>query len=274
MGIEIHEWPDGAFEHATLLARGLLEASRGDVTAVRKPLQTMIAAMALPGASDDDVVGLTNQVLAQPDIAALITGHTQAHPTAPSRPHGGRLIAATGSRDETVRIWDPLAGTQIDAPLTGHTDVVLSVALGTAPDGRLIAATGSWDNTVRIWDPLAGTPIGAPLTGHTDGVWSVALGIAPDGCLIAASGSRDKTVRIWDALAGTPIGPPLTGHTNSVRSVSLSTSADGRLIAASGSWDDTVRIWDALVGTPVGPPLTGHTQTVMSVALGIAPQSQ
>ena len=180
MGIEIHEWPPGAFDQATMIARGLLEATRGDVTASREPLRTMIAAMVLPGASHDDVVALTNQVLAQPDITALATHHTQPHLSAATHPTSGRLIAASGSDDKTVRIWDPLAGTQIGAPLTGHTDWVRSVALGTARDGRLIAASASDDHTVRIWDPLAGTPIGTPLTGHTSTVRAVALGIAPD----------------------------------------------------------------------------------------------
>ena len=158
MGIEIHEWPPGAFDQATMIARSLLEASRGDVTAAREPLHTMIASMVLPGASHDDVVALSNQVLAQPDITALVTHHTQPPPSAATHPSCGRLIAATGSWDCTVRIWDPLAGTQIGTPLTGHTSLVRSVALDTAPDGRLIAASGSSDNTMRIWDPLAGTP--------------------------------------------------------------------------------------------------------------------
>ena len=222
MGIEItDEWLLGAFDQAKMIARSLLEASRGDVTAAREPLRTMVAAMVLPGASRDDVVALTNQVLAHPDITAPATHHTQPHHTAPAHSTGGYLIAATGAADKTVRIWDPLTGTQIGPPLTGHTRAVWSVALGTAPDGRLIAATGSADNTVRIWDPLNGTQISPPLTGHTDVVWSVALGTAPDGRLIAATGSADNTVRIWDPLNGTQISPPLIGLTNWVTSVAF-----------------------------------------------------
>ena len=46
----------------------------------------------------------------------------------------GRLIAATGSADHTVRIWDPLTRTQIGKRLKGHTSMVWSVALGITPD--------------------------------------------------------------------------------------------------------------------------------------------
>ena len=62
-------------------------------------------------------------------------------------PDGTRL--ATGSDDETVRIWDPATG-QTTATLTGHTDWVTAVAW--SPDGTCLA-TASDDKTVRIWDP-------------------------------------------------------------------------------------------------------------------------
>ena len=77
----------------------------------------------------------------------------------------------SGSGDKAVRVWDADSHQQIGAPLTGHTDVVTSVAF--SPDGRRIVS-GSKDRTVRIWDAGTGAPIGAPLTGHT---------LAEYGCL-------------------------------------------------------------------------------------------
>jgi hypothetical protein len=180
-------------------------------------------------------------------------------------------VCVSGSLDGTVRVGDIANGTPIGEPLTGHTDTVWSVSVGTAPNGQVIAVTGSMDRTVRVWDLTTSTPLGDPLTGHTGSVESVALGNAPDGRLIAASGSNDSTVRVWDLTTGTPIGDPLTGHTLAVQSVALGTGPDGRLIAASGSSDSTVRVWDLTTGTPLGDPLTGHTNSVESVALGTAP---
>ncbi|MFE4688365.1 NB-ARC domain-containing protein, partial [Streptomyces sp. NPDC056721] len=82
----------------------------------------------------------------------------------------GTWLAATGSWDGTVRIWDPATGT-CTATLTGHTSGVTAVAI--APDGTWLA-TGSFDGTVRIWDPATGTCT-ATLTGHTSGVTAVAI---------------------------------------------------------------------------------------------------
>jgi hypothetical protein len=48
------------------------------------------------------------------------------------------------------------------APLTGHTDLVRSVAF--SPDGKLVAS-GSDDKTVRIWDVKKGPEAMAPLRG-------------------------------------------------------------------------------------------------------------
>ena len=117
-----------------------------------------------------------------------MTGNTRPVNSVVIAPDGTWL--ATGSRDKTVRIWDPATGQQ-RARLTGHTGPVNSVVI--APDSTWLA-TGSRDGTVRIWDPATGQQR-ARLTGHTGPVESVV--IAPDSTWLA-TGSRDGTVRIWD----------------------------------------------------------------------------
>lgn len=59
---------------------------------------------------------------------------------------------ASGSNDETVRLWGPATGT-LQQTLEGHTDSVWSVVF--PRDGRLVAS-GSYDHTVRLWDPATG----------------------------------------------------------------------------------------------------------------------
>jgi WD40 repeat protein len=80
-------------------------------------------------------------VLASEGLHRLLDGLVQRG----IQPDGKRI--ASGSYDQTVRLWDADAGQQISQPLTGHTDTVTSVAF--SPDGKRIAS-GSYDKTVRV----------------------------------------------------------------------------------------------------------------------------
>jgi WD40 repeat protein len=99
---------------------------------------------------------------------------------------------ASGSGEDTIRLWDAATGRPIGTALTGHTGMVNSVAF--SPDGKTLASTSA-DDTIRLWDVATGRPIGNPLTGHTGEVNSVVF--SPDGKTLA-SGSADHTVRLWD----------------------------------------------------------------------------
>ena len=121
---------------------------------------------------------------------ALLTGHTDDVISVAFSPDGSAL--ASGSWDETVRLWDAVTG-QEKATLTGHAGLtgagVMSVAF--SPDGDTLASGGF--RQVRLWDAKTGQPK-ATLRRHTGYVYSVAF--SPDGGTIA-SGSESGTIILW-----------------------------------------------------------------------------
>ena len=160
---------------------------------------------------------------------------------------------ASGSSDETVKLWDSDGG-RLLCTLTGHADEVLSVAW--SPNGRTLASSSA-DRTVKLWDGDSGRLL-RTLSGHEAAVESVAW--SPDGKMLA-SGGKDKTVALWDSGSGQMMST-LTGHTDTV--VSLAWSPDGKVLA-SGSKDKTLKLWNCDSGRLLRT-LAGHEGFVYSAA--------
>jgi RNA polymerase sigma factor (sigma-70 family) len=185
----------------------------------------------------------------------------------------GKLLAAGGGMDETLRVWDVSKGTLLHS-FGKRTDNGLTFS----PDGKTLAA---WcdDRAVRLWDmatgkeqavlrttyalALAFAPDGKTLAGGgLEGVvlWDVAtrkelrrfatprvwaLAFAPGGKSLAVNCG---SLQLWDVATGKQLLAPLAraGHGESVDS--LAVSPDGKVLASGCYGDGTLCLWDAATG--------------------------
>jgi WD40 repeat protein len=100
-------------------------------------------------------------------VATVLEGHKGAVRSVTFSPDGTRV--ATGSTDNTARVWDLSGPTPVATVLEGHKGWVNSVMF--SPDGKRVV-TGSDDNTARVWNtppveeliPLARTALRRCLT--------------------------------------------------------------------------------------------------------------
>jgi WD40 repeat protein len=171
------------------------------------------------------------------------------------RLEGKRL--ATGSRDQTVKVWAARSGKELLTlrnliATPPETPGFWSVAW--SPGGKLLAASTA--DATEVWDAATGEAL-LTLYGHTNTVDSVAW--RSDGKRLATA-SSDGTTKVWDAATGKELRT-LRGHRAPVMSVAW--SPDGKRLA-TGSWDHLAKVWDAETGSEL-LTLTGHSDAVESV---------
>ena len=162
-------------------------------------------------------------------------------------------ILASGSFDNTIKIWNLNTGELIDTYHDKSRVQVVSLA-----PSRQILFSGHDDKTIKIWNLSLGV-VENTLIGHSD--WIRCLAISLDGKIIA-SGSRDKTIKIWN-LETCETLYTLTGHRGTVLAIAI--SPDGKTLA-SGSADNSIKLWNIQTGKLIHN-FDKHSGLVCSVAI-------
>jgi WD40 repeat protein len=233
---------------------------------------------------------------------ALQLGHSLPIVALQYSPDG--TLLASGSNDNTVKIWDARSR-ELIRTLEGHLAPVRGVAF--SPDGKVLA-TGDEDGNLKFWNPQTGVLL-RQWPRLTLGVRG--LSYSPDGkyfaaaCGIRGTGpGRDERGQfvVWDARTWKVLRKPIfekalisvafarDGHTlafgSQDRSVTIAETAtgavrakmqdergfpnsiafspDGNTLAATDN--NIVRLWDAASGAPQRQLADAGMTTVFSLA--------
>lgn len=172
-------------------------------------------------------------------LLASIIGHSQGVLTVVFT-GANPYTLATGSFDQTIKLWSLVAASEIDhnwqlelkQTLTAHTGSVHTLATILS---RSLLVSGSYDQTVKQWDLNSGEMLASSLD-NLGAIYAIAL--LEENQLIASAGGDGKVV-LWELINGKKRGI-LGGNVSSVESLAL--SPDEEIIAA-GCVDGTIKLW-------------------------------
>ncbi|MCC3529531.1 MAG: AAA family ATPase, partial [Microcoleus sp. PH2017_22_RUC_O_B] len=228
----VWQWRQAEITKSDVMARSadILFSQGRELDALMEGLRARVLVQRLKAEPSIELRGTLQQVVSEVRERNRLETHSSLVKSVSFSPDGKTL--ASGSDDETIKLWDITTGKEIRA-IQGHKEWVQSVSF--SPDGKTLAS-GSGDKTIKLWNVTTGKEI-STIQGHSEVLHSVSF--SPDGKTLA-SGSGDKTIKLWDVTTGKAIRP-LQGHSDRVLSVSF--SPDGKTLV-SGSGDKTIKLWD------------------------------
>ena len=165
----------------------------------------------------------------------ILGGHSDLVLASQFAPDGKRLF--TGSRDNTIRVWQASTGQLLDV-IEGHDDHIHTIRFH--PDGQTFASAGH--KSVRLWS-LDGEPQRVLTRNIIQEDYSLAF--HPDGSQLVAG--NDRLLSFWEPTTGQALETVLASRDEML---AVSYSSDGsRLVSVSAS--GVVRIWDTLHRIPL-----------------------
>ena len=142
-------------------------------------------------------------------------------------------FVATGSNDNTARVWDVRTG-KLRATFSGHSGDINCLAF--SPDGKILA-TASDDGSVRLWDMETAT-LRKVIWRYHSAVIGVAFNPANGHLACAAADGR---LSIFD-IANAKLLKSMPAHPGA-KIDDVSYSFDGKLLATAGR-DGRARLWN------------------------------
>lgn len=172
-------------------------------------------------------------------------------------------IIASGSHDQTVRLWDVKTGEHIRT-LTGHQDDITFLSF--SPDGSTLIS-GSRDMTINFWDITSGElklpfAIQGVISDKIETKEKIKRTFFNSDRSILITAGESRTIHMWDSTTG-KLKQTFSDknednkETSSVSRVeAILFSPDGKSILSLVN-DYEIRMWDIATGKRI--PFTGNT---------------
>ncbi|KAG9290914.1 hypothetical protein G9A89_011064 [Geosiphon pyriformis] len=127
-------------------------------------------------------------IVAYPFIRELIGVEKDAKTSAKDQPLPAQYVV-TGSRDKTIKLWDPTG--QCVKTLVGHDNWVRGLVFH--PTGKYLLSASD-DKTLKVWDMKTGRCTKTLAEAHAHFVTCIAFNPSSP---VVATGSVDQTVKVW-----------------------------------------------------------------------------